>query len=152
VPLTSHALAVLAAGSTGSGGSSGGGGGASLTGFLPLILIVVVGYLLLVRPARRRQRNAAEQRAAVSPGVEVTTTAGLIATVISIDDEDGTLTLEVAPGVHSRYVKGAIARVNTPFEPEPTGEHEAITDPEAGPTATDIAPEPLDPNDHKEDH
>ena len=135
-------------GSTGSGGSSGGGGGSSLTNFLPLILIVVVGYLLLVRPARRRQKTAMEQRAAIAPGVEVVTTAGLIATVISVDDEDGTLTLEVAPGVHSRYVKGAIARVNTPYEEEPTGEHEAITDPEAG--STDTTFDQNGQNDHKD--
>jgi preprotein translocase subunit YajC len=149
VPLSHHLIAVLAAGSTGST-STGKSGGSSLTGFLPLILIVVVGYLLLVRPARNRQKRAAENRAAITPGVEVTTTAGLIATVVDVNDEDGTLTLEVAPGVHSRYVKGAIARVNTPLEPEPeapTGEHEAITDPEPGPTET-TAETPPDQQDH----
>ena len=128
MPLTSHVHAVLAA------GSSGGGGGGGIVGFLPLILIVLVGYFLLIRPARRRQAAARENRAAITPGVEVTTTAGLIATVISVDDEEGTVTLEIAPGVHSRFVKGAIARVHSDPEPEPdpeplTGEHEAI-DPE----------------------
>lgn len=131
MPLTSHLLAVLAAGS---GGSSGGGGGSSIVSFLPLILIVLVGYFLLIRPARTRQRKAMENRNAITMGAEVTTTAGLIATVTAIDDEEGTVTLEIAPGVNSRFVKGAIARVNTPLEPEPepempTGEHEAI-DPE----------------------
>ncbi len=106
-------------------------------GFLPLILIVLVGYFLLIRPARRRQRAAAENRSAVTPGVEVTTTAGLIATVTSVDEEEGTVTLEIAPGIYSRFVKGAIARVHSPLEPEPdneplTGEHEAI-DPEPEP-------------------
>lgn len=140
MPLSHHVIAVLAAGSSGSTGKS---GGSSWTGFLPLILIVVVGYLLLVRPARNRQKRAMENRAAITPGVEVTTTAGLIATVVDVNDDD-TVTLEVAPGVHSRYVKGAIARVNTPIEPEPpTGEHEAIPDPEAGSTEN-----PTDPQDH----
>ena len=127
MPFTSHAVDILA-----KSGSS--GGGSSIVGFLPLILIVLVGYFLLIRPARRRQRAALENRAAITPGVEVTTTAGLIATVISVNDEDDTLTLEIAPGVHARFVKGAIARVHNPLEPEPepdqlTGEHEAI-DPE----------------------
>lgn len=130
--LTSHVLAALAAGS---GGSTGKGGGSSAFTFLPLILIVLVGYFLLIRPARMRQRRAMENRAAIEPGVEVTTTAGLLATVISVNEEDDTVTLEIAPGVQARFVKGAIARVNTPFEPEtvpepeteaPTGEHEAI--------------------------
>jgi preprotein translocase subunit YajC len=106
-----HLLAVT------SGGSSGGGGGGGLLGFLPLILILGVGYLLLIRPARNRQRKAMETRSAVEPGSEVTTTAGLIATVVAVDDD--TVTLEVAPGVHSRYIKGAIARVNTPIEDIP---------------------------------
>ena len=142
---------MLAAGSTGST-SSGKSGGSSLTGFLPLILIVVVGYLLLIRPARNRQKRAMENRAAVTPGVEVTTTAGLIATVVDVNDDD-TVTLEVAPGVHSRYVKGAIARVNTPMEPEPeppTGEHEAITDPEPG--AAEIQPDSAETPPDQQDH
>ena len=127
--LTSHVLAVLAADPKGKSGGSG-----AFT-FIPLILIVLVGYFLLIRPARMRQRKAMENRAAVTPGVEVTTTAGLLATVTSVNEEDDTVTLEIAPGVQARFVKSAIARVNTPMEetvPEPeapTGEHEAI-DPE----------------------
>ncbi len=113
MPFASNALIVLAA----SSGSSSKGGG--LGPLIPFVLIAVVGYLLLVRPARARQRRALENRTAIEPGVEVTTTAGLIATVVAVDDEDGTVTLEVAPGVHSRYVKAAIGRVNTPPEPEP---------------------------------
>jgi preprotein translocase subunit YajC len=111
VPFSSNALIVLAA----SSGSSGKGGG-GLGPLIPFLLIAVVGYLLLVRPARARQRRALENRTAIGPGLEVTTTAGLIATVVAVDDD--TVTLEVAPGVYSRYVKAAIGRVNTPPEPE----------------------------------
>jgi preprotein translocase subunit YajC len=133
VPLTSPALAVLAAG-------SGGSGGGGILGFLPLILIVLVGYFLLIRPARQRQRRALENRSAVEPGIEVITTAGLIATVTSVDEDGEVMTLEIAPGVNVRFVKSAIARVVTPLEPEPEpGEHEAINDPE--PTSdTDTTP------------
>ncbi len=95
---------VLAAGSSGSGG---------LGAFIPLLLIVLVGYFLLVRPARARQRDMANTRSRVAPGVEVQTTAGLLATVVSVE-EDGVVVLEVAPGVHSRYLSAAIARVITP--------------------------------------
>jgi preprotein translocase subunit YajC len=126
VPFTSHVIALIAAGSSSSGGKSGGG----LLSFLPLLLIVAVGYLLLVRPARARQRKALENRSVLEPGAEVTTTAGMLATVVSVD-EDGIVTLEVAPGVHSRFVRAAIARVHTPYEEpvedEPlTGAHEEI--------------------------
>jgi len=141
VPSASHVVHFLAAGSTGGSTSKGGG-----IGFLfPLLLILVVAYLFLIRPARARQRAALQNRSNIEPGVEVTTTAGLIATVVAVDDD--TVTLEVAPGVHNRYVKAAIGRVNTPIEPEPdaemAGEHEAIT-----PEHEEITPEPED-NDGK---
>jgi preprotein translocase subunit YajC len=132
VPFSSNALIVLAAGSGGSSGKSGGG----LGPLIPFLLIAVVGYLLLVRPARARQRRALENKRAVEPGVEVTTTAGLIATVVAVDDEDGTVTLEVAPGVHSRYVKAAIGRVNTPPEPEIGEDADAEENDTSGDTPT----------------
>lgn len=135
MPLSSHVLIHHLAAST--GGSSGGGGGGGLLSFLPLLLIVAVGYLLLIRPARARQRKAMENRAGLTPGVEVTTTAGLLATVVAVDDD--AVTLEVAPGVHSRYLKGAIARVNTPLEPdEQTDTDGGPSDP---PDAEQIHPE-----------
>jgi len=81
-------------------------------------LIVVGGYLLFVRPQRARQRKALEERKrALEPGIEVVTTAGLIATVVTTDDE--TVTLEIAPGVHSRFLRQAIVKVVEPDVPEP---------------------------------
>jgi preprotein translocase subunit YajC len=97
-----------------------------IASLIPLLLILAVGYFLFLRPARARQRKAVETRSSVTPGVEVTTTAGMIATVVDVDEEDGTVTLEVAPGVHSRFLKGAIARVNTPPE-EPAEEPDLDT-------------------------
>jgi preprotein translocase subunit YajC len=127
VPFTSVTSSLIIA-STGSTSKSGGG-----IGFLvPLMFIVLIGYLLLVRPARNRQRQALQMRSGVEPGVEVTTTAGLIATVVEVDDD--TVTLEIAPGVHARFVKAAVGRVNTPPEP-PDGSHEQIE-----PDAVDEAP------------
>ena len=76
---------------------------------LPLLLIVVVGYLLLVRPARARQRQMAQLQQELRPGVEVLTTAGLYATVVTLDE--GTVTLESSPGVSARYDRRAVARV-----------------------------------------
>jgi preprotein translocase subunit YajC len=114
VLLSSHVLAVALATNTGTKGSTHAN---PLGTLLPLVIIVAVGYFLLIRPARNRQRKALEQRAGLAPGVEVTTTAGLIADVVSVDDD--TVTLEIAPGVRARFLKGAVARVNTPLEPEP---------------------------------
>ena len=136
MPLTSDVAHLLAAST---GGSSGGGGGSSLLNFLPLILIVGVGYLLLIRPARNRQRKALETRSNVTPGAEVTTTAGLIANVVAVDDD--TVTLEVAPGIYSKYLKGAIARVNSPLDESPDDDEQASPDSShAGSSPTDTVP------------
>ena len=99
------------------------GGGSALGLFFPVILVLGF-YLLFIRPARLRQRKAAQTRTDVAPGVEVVTTAGLIATVIDSDDE--TVTLEIAPGVHSKFLKQAIARVVLP--PQSADEIDATDD------------------------
>ncbi len=106
-------------------------GGSSLT-LLIFPLILVAGYMLLVRPQRNRQRQMVDMRNKIEPGVEVVTTAGLIATVVATDDE--TVTLEIAPGVHSRFLRQAVVRVvvDEPVEPEPPVE--------PAPDATDEAP------------
>lgn len=99
-----------------------------LFNLLFIVVLVVGAYLLFLRPARARQRKALQTRSGVAPGVEVVTTAGLIATVVSADDE--TVTLEIAPGVHSRFLKQAIVRVVEPDLPASPGpEHEALPDP-----------------------
>jgi preprotein translocase subunit YajC len=97
-------MSALAAGS---GGSKSGGSGFGGLLFFPLL--IVAGYLLFIRPQRNRQKKALQQRQAIAPGLEVVTTAGLIATVVEMDDE--TVTLEIAPGVRSRFLRQAIVRV-----------------------------------------
>lgn len=89
--------------------------GAGFANLLFLVVIVVGFYLLFMRPARARQRKAAQTRSSVEPGVEVVTTAGLIAHVVDSDDE--TVTLEIAPGVNAKFLRQSIARVVLPPEP-----------------------------------
>jgi len=114
---SSGSVAVVLAANNSSGGSA--------LGWLFPVILVVGGYLLFVRPARTRQRKAMDTRNTIVPGVEVVTTAGLIATVVESDDE--TVTLEIAPGVHSKFLKQAVVRVVVPSSgEEPDGSHEAI--------------------------
>lgn len=95
----------------------------------PLLLIVLVGYFFLVRPTRARQREAAAVRSRLEPGAEVQTTSGMLATVAEVGD-DGTVVLEVAPGVRCRYLSAAIGRVIPPAVPDNAAE---LTDtPESG--------------------
>jgi preprotein translocase subunit YajC len=89
-------------------------------GFVNLLflLLIVGAVFLFMRRGRARQRQALEARGNVAPGVEVVTTSGLIGTVVDSDDE--TVTLEIAPGVHSRFVRQAIGRVVVPPSEEAT--------------------------------
>ena len=104
-------------------------------------LIIVAGYFFFIRPQRHRQRKALETRTAIEPGKEVVTTAGLIATVVEMNDE--TVTLEIAPGVQSKYLRQAIVRVveeppaeeSIPAE-EPTAETTTAPDDESPPAST----------------
>lgn len=110
-------------------------GGSSLT-LLIFPLLLVAGYMLLIRPQRRRQQSMVEMRNKIEPGVEVVTTAGLIATVVETDDE--TVTLEIAPGVHSRFLRQAVVRVVVDEPVEPDSEPQPPAEP--APDATDEAP------------
>jgi preprotein translocase subunit YajC len=92
---------------------------------LPLILLVVVFYFLLIRPQRKRQQEQLQMQNSLVPGTRVMTTTGLFATVIAVQDDE--LVLEVAPGVETRWTKGAIGRVVTPVEEETVDNGDGVT-------------------------
>jgi preprotein translocase subunit YajC len=60
----------------------------------------------MIRPQRNKQRQAAAMQNTVRPGQRVRTTAGMYATVVDADDQD--VVLEVAPGVHMRFLRRAV--------------------------------------------
>lgn len=111
----------------------------SSSSFVFLLLIVLVIGFMFMRPGRRRQRQAQQQmRSQILPGAEVRTTAGLYATVTAVTDDY--VTLEVAPGVLSRYDPRAIVAVTKPVDAEPGGGLAGETVTDTG-TATDTATE-----------
>jgi preprotein translocase subunit YajC len=102
------------------------GGGSSILQFLPFVLILVAFYFLLIRPNNRRRREQAELQSQLSVGDEVRTTSGLYGTVVANDDES--VTIQAAPGVELRFVRGAIATVIKPPEPEAPEDQPGATD------------------------
>ncbi len=113
------------------------GGGSALPQILLIVLFFALFYFLLMRPMRRRQQAAAaaqdKMRSELTAGDEVVTIGGLMATVVSADDES--VTLEISPGVNARYDLKAIARIVPPpdsedsleaVEPEPTANNSVI--------------------------
>ncbi len=127
---------ILAASSSKSGGGS----------YLFLVAIVVLFgllYFVTIRPQRNRQRAAQQTQREVVPGSRVRTTAGMYATVISVEDQD--VVLEVSPGVEVRFLRRAIMDV----VPDPSQmEYE---DPAAETEAEDPAPEHSETLDEAED-
>ncbi|NAZ87378.1 preprotein translocase subunit YajC [Kineococcus sp. T90] len=61
---------------------------------------------------RKQQRAQAEMQGSVGPGAEVMTTSGTYGTVVAVDGD--VVTLEIAPGVRTRWARRAVARVVTP--------------------------------------
>jgi preprotein translocase subunit YajC len=77
----------------------------------PIIILALFGllYFVMIRPQRNRQRQAAQTQNEVMPGSRVRTTAGMYATVVSVEGDD--VVLEIAPGVNVRYMRRAIMNV-----------------------------------------
>ncbi|MEA2580618.1 MAG: preprotein translocase subunit YajC [Actinomycetota bacterium] len=109
--------------------SSSGGG---LVTLAPLLLMGVVGYFLLIRPQQRRVRAQQTLQRSVEEGDEVLTTSGIYATVLEIDDDEGTVVLEIAPGMHIKAVRGAIAQRITEDEYDEDDDDDAQDEEEDG--------------------
>jgi preprotein translocase subunit YajC len=83
--------------------------------YFPFILLALAVVLLFVLPARQRKRMAAkaqELQESLTVGTPVMTTSGLHATVARLGD--GTVDLEIAPGVVVTFVRQAVLEVRKP--------------------------------------
>lgn len=68
---------------------------------LPLLLLA---YLFWTQ--RRRQQQMRASQDAIQVGQEVSTTSGLLGTLVDLREDEGTI--EVSPGVRVRFVRRAI--------------------------------------------
>ena len=84
------------------------------TGLIFLALPLLLIWMVFSR-ARRQQRILAAAQASIAPGLWVMTTSGLHGQVVSAGEEP-TVLLEIAPGVHTRWARQAIAEV---FDEDP---------------------------------
>ena len=88
-----------------------------IASLLPLILIFVLFYFLVIRRSQRQQQQVRDVQRSLATGQQVMTTAGLYASVSAVEDD--VVVLEIAPGIHVRYARAAVARV---IEPAPAVE------------------------------
>ena len=100
-----------------------------------IVIVVLFGllYFVMIRPQRNKQRQAQAMQGRVQPGQRVRTTAGMYATVVEADDTD--VVLEVAPGVHLRFLRRAVMDV-LPDE-DGTEAADPVTEEQPEPAAAD---------------
>jgi preprotein translocase subunit YajC len=85
-------------------------GGSALSLLIPLLLMGGVFYLLLVRPNKRRAQAQQQLQASLGVGDDVMTTGGIYGTIEAIDEDEGVVTLEIAPNVQIRILQAGISR------------------------------------------
>ena len=86
----------------------------------PLVILVLAFVLLIVLPARQRRKLQEQQRTlqeSLTPGTPVMTTAGLHGTVAALGE--GTVDLEIAPGVVVTFARQAVLEIRKPAVADP---------------------------------
>ena len=89
----------------------------------PLVILVLAFVLLIIVPARQRKKVQEQQRAlqeSLTPGTPVMTTAGLHGTVAALGE--GTVDLEIAPGVVVTFARQAVLEIRKPAVADPAAD------------------------------
>jgi preprotein translocase subunit YajC len=112
--------------------TGGGAGGFDMFALLPLVLIFVVFYFLIIRPQQKKVKEHKALVEGLRRGDRVVTTGGIIGTVAKVTG-DREISLEIAPGVRVRAVRGMVAEVMARTEPADTKEEKREKAPEVEP-------------------
>jgi preprotein translocase subunit YajC len=84
--------------------------GGGLMSFVPMLAFITILYFLLIRPQQKRTKQHKAMVAAVKKGDKVVTSCGILATVSKVVSEQEVV-LEIADGVHCKFIKSAISNV-----------------------------------------
>src|SRR3954453_8424629 len=91
-----------------------------------IVLLFGVMYFMMIRPQQKRRREAEQMQRSLTVGDEVVTIGGLHGTVVEVGDD--VVAIEIAPGVHARYSRPAIAKVLPRAEPAAETTSEQVVD------------------------
>jgi preprotein translocase subunit YajC len=78
---------------------------------LPLVILALLFVGLIMFNRRNRERAARadlSRREKMRPGLEVMTTSGLYGTVVSVNEQENSVLLSIAPGVEVRWTIAAL--------------------------------------------
>lgn len=74
--------------------------------------------IMMVRKQKKTKAAAAEQRSKLAPGVEMMTNFGLFGTVLSIDEDENKIVLEISPGTTATVHRQTVAKIIEPAQDE----------------------------------
>jgi preprotein translocase subunit YajC len=104
--------------------------------FFPFILLAIALLVLIVLPARQRKAMQAKAQAlqeSLTVGTPIMMTSGMYGTVAALGD--GTVDVQVAPGVVITFVRAAVLEIRQPAVADgPVGGATPYTDGDGDPT------------------
>jgi preprotein translocase subunit YajC len=88
---------------------------------MTLVMLAVLAVLVffMFRNGRKRKAEQEKLQSTMVPGADVMTNFGLFGTIVSIDEVDNKVALEIAPGTVVHLHRQSIARVVEPVIDEP---------------------------------
>ncbi|MDQ4501159.1 preprotein translocase subunit YajC [Sinomonas sp. ASV322] len=117
---------------------------------ITILLLVVFAFFIftMFRRNRKTQSQQAEMRSKFVPGVEVMTSFGLFGRIVSVDESENKVVLELSPGATATVHKQAISKVVEPSA-APAVDEQAADDDDAAAEAQSHTPSG-DPAPHTE--
>lgn len=82
-----------------------------LISLLPMVVVLGFFYLFIIRPQKKREKEVTAMRAALKPGDNIITIAGVLGKVVQVKDD--LITIEVGTQKnHIEVLKSSIATVS----------------------------------------
>ncbi|WEO75717.1 preprotein translocase subunit YajC [Cryobacterium sp. SO2] len=79
-----------------------------------MLAVLALLVFFMFRNGRKRQKDTLSLQSKMVPGADVMTNFGLYGTIVSIDEEENKVALEIAPGTIVQIHRQTIARVVEP--------------------------------------
>lgn len=89
---------------------------------ITLLMFAIFGVLIfmMVRKQRKTKATQEQQRSKLAPGVEMMTNFGLFGKVLSIDEDENKILLEISPGTTATVHRQTVAKIIEPKDPQET--------------------------------
>ena len=104
-----------------------------------LIMIAVFGLMIffMVRKSKKVQQEQQQMRSTLAPGVEVMTSMGLFGRVVSVDQQENKVVLELSPGTTATVHMQAVGQVIDPVSEQAETQAEGFAAPDYDQSAAD---------------